>query len=70
MVEDHSDSMRGNLLLPHGLLFLNSNGFFIYPTDRIAHTIIFVIPVMEHWLEQDGNASSYGKEPTGSTLSD
>ena len=30
MVKDHSDSERGNLLLPHGLLFLiNSKGSFI-----------------------------------------
>ena len=32
MVKDHSDSEIGNLLLPHGLLFLintNSNGSFI-----------------------------------------
>ena len=31
MVEDHSDSERGNPLLPHGLLFLiSSKGYFIY----------------------------------------
>ena len=24
-----------------------------HPTDRIAHTIAIVIPVMEHWLEQE-----------------
>ena len=31
MVKDHSDSKRGNPLLPHGLLFLiNSKGSFIY----------------------------------------
>ena len=24
-----------------------------HPTDRRAHTIAFVIPVMEHWLEQE-----------------
>ena len=30
MVEDHSDSERGNLLSPHGLLFpINSKGAFI-----------------------------------------
>ena len=30
MVKDHSDSERGNLLLPHGLLFLTSSkGYFI-----------------------------------------
>ena len=31
MVKDHSDSERGNPLLPHGLLFLiSSKGSFIY----------------------------------------
>ena len=29
MVEDHSDSERGNLLPPHGLFSINSNCFFI-----------------------------------------
>ena len=54
MVKDHSDSMRGNLLLPlHGLLFqISSKGSFIGTTpDRIAHTTTFVSPVVEHWLE-------------------
>ena len=28
--------------------------FYIhYPIDRIAHTMTFVIPVVEHWLEQE-----------------
>ena len=53
MVKDHSDSRKGNLLLPHGLLFLiNSKGYFICTTDRIAHTTAFVTPVVEHWLER------------------
>ena len=42
MVKDHSDSERGNPLLPHGMH---------HPTDRIAHTTAFVTPVVEHWLE-------------------
>ena len=25
-----------------------------HPTDRIAHTTVFVTPVVEHWQEQDG----------------
>ena len=30
MVKDHSDSVRGNPLPPHGLLFpINSKGYFI-----------------------------------------
>ena len=56
MASDHSDSERGNLLPPHGLLFsINSKGSFIcnHPTDRIAHTTAFVTPVVEHWLERE-----------------
>ena len=53
MVKDHSDSERGNPLLPHGLLFpINSKGYFICTIpDRITHTTAFVTPVMEHWLK-------------------
>ena len=53
MVKDHSDSEKGNPLPPHRLLFLiNSNGSYKHhPTDRIAHTMAFVTPVVEHWLE-------------------
>ena len=36
MVEDHSESERGNPLPPHGLLF--------------STTTAFVTPVVEHWL--------------------
>ena len=55
MVKDHSDSERGNPLLPQGLLCLiNSKGSFIcIIPDRIAHTTAFVTPVVEHWLEQE-----------------
>ena len=55
MVKDHSDSERGNPLLPHGLLFLiDSKGSFICTIpDRIAHTTAFVTPVVEHWLERE-----------------
>ena len=56
MVKDHSDSERGNLLLPHGLPFsINSKSSFYmhHPTDRIAHTTAFVTPVMEYWLERE-----------------
>ena len=44
MVEDHSDSERGNPLPLHGLLFpINSNGSFYmhHPIDRIAHMTAF-----------------------------
>ena len=55
MVKDHSDSERGNPLPPHGLLFSDYlQGFFYmhHPTDMIAHTMAFVTPVVEHWLER------------------
>ena len=55
MVKDHSDSERGNLLPPHGLLFLISNkgSFICIIPDRIIHTTAFVTPVVEHWLERE-----------------
>ena len=51
MVNDHSDSKRGNPLPP--LLFpIGSKGSFTYTTpDRRAHTTTFVTPVVEQWLE-------------------
>ena len=54
MVNDHSDSERGNPLPPHRLLFPISSKFFYrhYPTDRITHTTAFVTPFVEHWLER------------------
>ena len=50
VVKYHSDSERGNPLPPHGL-----QGFFNmhHPTDRIAHTMAFGTPVVEHWLERE-----------------
>ena len=55
MVKDHSDSERGNLLPPHGLLFpISSKGYFICTIpERIAHTTAFVTPDGEHWLERE-----------------
>ena len=55
MVKDHSDSERGNLLLPQRLLFpISSKGSFIcIIPDRITHTMAFVTPVVEHWLERE-----------------
>ena len=36
----------------HGKHFLiSSKGYMHQPTDRMVHTITFVIPVVEHWLE-------------------
>ena len=48
MVKDQSDSEKGNLLLPHRLLFLiNSKVLYMHhPTDRITHTTAFVTPVV------------------------
>ena len=43
MVKDHSDSERGNLLLPHGLP-INSNGYFICTSQRqdsIYHSLCY-----------------------------
>ena len=55
MVKDHSDSEKGNPLLPHRLLFpIISKGSFICTIpDRIARTTAFVTPVVEHWLERE-----------------
>ena len=55
MVKDHSDSERGNLLLPHRLLFpISSKGSFIcIIPDKMTHTTAFVTPVVEHWLERE-----------------
>ena len=55
MVMDHSDSEKGNPLPPHRLLLsINSNGSFIcIIPHRITHTMAFVTPVVEHWLEQE-----------------
>ena len=56
MVKDHSDSERGNPLLPHGLLFPISNEmayFFLRLADRITHTAVCVTPVVQHWLERE-----------------
>ena len=61
MIKDHSGCKRGNLLLPHGLLFpISSKGSFIciipqicIIPDRITHTTAFVTPVLEHWLQRE-----------------
>ena len=45
MVTDHSDSERGNLLPPHGLLFsINSKGSFICTIPQTGY----------YWLERAG----------------
>ena len=45
MVKNCSDSERGNSL--QGLCYMH------HPTDRIAHIMAFVTPVVEHWLERE-----------------
>ena len=55
MVKNHSDSKRGNPLPPHELLFpFSSKGSFIcIILDKIAYTVAFATPVVEHWLERE-----------------
>ena len=55
MVLDYSESERGNLLPPlYRLLFLiSSKGSFICTMPEVAHTVAFVILVVEHWLERE-----------------
>ena len=48
MVKEYTDSQIGNPL-PQGFSYIH------HPTDRIAHTNTFVIPVVEHWLERENN---------------
>ena len=38
---------EGNILFNDALFYMH------HSTDRIAHTMAFVTPVMEHWLEQE-----------------
>ena len=53
MVKDHSDSQKRNSLPPHRLLLsINSKGSFICTIPQ-THTMAFVTPVVEHWLERE-----------------
>ena len=60
MVKDHSDSEKGNLLLPHGLLFPNSSksSFICTIPDRIAHTR----PLLHQSWSTGWNKKSYCTE--------
>ena len=53
MINNHSDSERGNPLQPHRLHFpISSKAFYMHhPIESITHTTTFVTPVVEHWLE-------------------
>ena len=55
MVNDHSNSERGNPLPPHGLFFPITAMVLLYPPShrRIAHTTAFDTPVVEHWQERE-----------------
>ena len=55
MVKDHSDSERGNLLPPHGLLFpISSKVTFICIIPQTGYHIPrLLLPVLEHWLERE-----------------
>ena len=52
MVNDHSDSERGNPLPPHGLLYPNnSKGSFIYTIAQTGQHI--PQPLLHQWLERE-----------------
>ena len=54
MAKDHSVSEIVNPLPPRGLLFpISSKGSFICTAHTVGHTMAFVAPVMEHWLERE-----------------
>ena len=55
MEKDHSDSERGNPWSSPGLIFPISSktSFICTMTERTAHIMVFVIPVVEHWLVRE-----------------
>ena len=55
MVNNHSDCKRKPAAATGATISNQQQGFFHmhHPTDRIAHITAFVIPVIEHWLEQE-----------------
>ena len=54
MVKDHSDSEREETRCRHmGHSFQLAARVLLYATDRTTHTTAFVMPVVEHWLEQE-----------------
>ena len=57
-VKDNLDSERGNPQPPlHGLLSSISSkvgfSYMHHPIERIAHTTVFVNPVVVQWMEQE-----------------
>ena len=53
MVKDHSHRERKPAPATWATLFDYQQEFFYmhHPTDRLTHTMAFVTPVVEHWLE-------------------
>ena len=52
MVKDHSDSKETCCCHYLGYSSIN-NGFYMHhPTNRLAYTTAFGMPVVEHWLER------------------
>ena len=57
MVKDYLDSERKKPTLRHYSFWLQQEIFCMHhPTDRIVHTMAFVIPVVEHWLEHKNSS--------------
>ena len=54
-VKDHTDRERGNPPMPLFRVAARDRIYIYmhYLTDRIAHTIVFVTPVVDHWLERE-----------------
>ena len=55
MVMDHSRYREKKSAAATWATLFEQQGFFYmhHPTDRITHTMAFVTPVMEHWLERE-----------------
>ena len=53
-VQDHSEKKPAVITI-WSTLFDNQLGFFYmhHPTKRMVHTTVFVIPVVEDWLERE-----------------
>ena len=45
----------------HIYIYKKQSDIYInHPTDKIVHTMAFVLPVMKHWLEQEISCSHRG----------
>ena len=54
MVKDHSDSEKETLYICYSFLLAargHLNFYMHHPTERIIHTMAFVTPVVELWME-------------------